>query len=271
MRFVGLTFSLVMMSEAVLAEARAPLAPQGRGITIEQPNVDTAPVEPVAETPVPALPSRAQAAPLDLPGKVTLPELPASVVSSPPQLRPKARAPNLPRTRWQHMAGHALWTRTALGALKAHGKPLIDMVPADIETWCPAYPQADERGRRAFWVGFLSALAKHESTYQPWAVGGGGRWYGLLQILPGTARGYKCNVGNGAALKSGPANLSCAVRIMAVTVPRDGVVAGARGNRGVGADWGPMRSAAKRREMSGWLRRQSYCKPIGTTRPRARP
>ncbi|APE45339.1 lytic transglycosylase [Sulfitobacter alexandrii] len=188
-----------------------------------------------------------------------------------PVLRPKARAPNLPRTRWQHMAGHALWTRTALAALKAHGKPLVDMVPGDIDTWCPAYPQADERRRRAFWVGFLSALAKHESTYKPWAVGGGGRWYGLLQILPGTARGYKCNAGDGASLKSGPANLSCAVRIMAHTVPRDGVISGPRGNRGVGADWGPMRSASKRREMANWLRRQSYCEPISVVRPRARP
>lgn len=192
----------------------------------------------------------------------------------PPQInfspRPKARTMVLPSTRWEHKKGHAGWTRAALSALKGHGKPLVRLVPADIGNWCPAYPQASDADRRAFWVGFLSALAKYESTYRETAVGGGGRWYGLLQILPGTARGYKCNVGTGRALKKGEANLSCAIRIMAVTVPRDGVIYG-RGGRGVAADWGPMRSKAKRRDMSGWLRKQDYCQNLSTKRPKPRP
>lgn len=190
-----------------------------------------------------------------------------------PGFRPPSRKGQIPRTRWQHMPGHAIWTRAALSALKAHGKPLVALVPGDIDTWCPAYRDADDEKRRAFWVGFMSSLAKHESTYKPWAVGGGGRWYGLLQILPSTARGYKCNVGTGEALKSGAANLSCAVRIMAHTVPRDRVIHGYRGRKGLGvtADWGPMHSAAKRRDMAGWLRRQAYCTPLGSTRPRLRP
>jgi hypothetical protein len=95
----------------------------------------------------------------------------------------------------------------------------------------------------------------------------------LLQILPGTARGYKCRAGTGAGLKNGPANLSCAIRIMAHTVTRDGVIHGYRGRRGQGvtADWGPMHSSAKRRDMSGWLRQQTYCAPLNAVRPRARP
>ncbi len=184
--------------------------------------------------------------------------------------RPKARTTVLPSTRWEHKEGHAGWTRAALSALKGHGAPLVRLVPADIGNWCPAYPQASDADRRAFWVGFLSALAKHESTYRETAVGGGGRWYGLLQILPGTARGYKCKVGTGRALKKGEANLSCAIRIMAVTVPRDGVIYG-RGGRGVAADWGPMRSSKKRRDMSGWLRAQDYCQHLSTKRPKPRP
>ncbi|MEP5732440.1 MAG: transglycosylase SLT domain-containing protein [Sulfitobacter sp.] len=188
-------------------------------------------------------------------------------------LRPPARAGNVPRTRWQHKQGHAVWTRAALSALKDHGQPLVDLVPADVENWCPRYPTASDADRRAFWVGFMSALAKHESTYKARAVGGGGLWYGLLQILPSTARGYKCNVGSGEALKNGAANLSCAIRIMATTVPRDGVIHGYKGGKGQGvtADWGPMHSAPKRRDMSGWLRRQAYCKPLDATRPKTRP
>lgn len=173
-------------------------------------------------------------------------------------------------TRWTHQPGHALWNRAALSALKTHARPLVEMVPDDIGDWCPLYPEATQVQRRAFWLGFMSALAKYESTYKPKAVGGGGRWYGLLQILPATARGYDCNVGTGAALTNGAANLSCAARIMSVTVPRDGVIAG-DGSRGVGADWAPMRSRAKRAEMSTWLKRQSYCMNLGATRPVSRP
>lgn len=186
-----------------------------------------------------------------------------------PKLNVPARDGNIPRTRWEHVPGSLLWTRAALSALKDHGAPLASMVPADITDWCPAYPLAAADKRRAFWVGFLSALAKHESTFRPQAVGGGGRWYGLLQILPQTARGYDCRAGSGAALQHGPENLSCAIRIMAHTVSRDGVVS--RGMRGVAADWGPLHSSEKRSDMMRWTRAQSYCKPLSSVRPRARP
>ena len=172
----------------------------------------------------------------------------------------EARAEELPEMRWSHMPNQSLWNAAALKALNEHGKPLVDTVPLDIGNWCPYYPQADEADRAAFWVGFMSALAKHESTYKPRAVGGGGKWFGLLQIAPATARGYNCRAGTGEALKTGADNLSCAIRIMAVTVPRDGVIATKDSRwRGVAADWGPMRSANKRKDMSNWLKSQPYC------------
>lgn len=159
-----------------------------------------------------------------------------------------------------------------MSALAQHGAPLTQVVPSDIGDWCPGYASAGPSQRRAFWTGFLSTLAKYESTYRAEAVGGGGLWFGLLQILPATARGYGCRARSGDALKDGPANLSCAVRIMAVTVPRDGVIAlnGARLG-GVAADWGPMRSSSKRAQMAGWLRGQSYCAVGRSLRPKARP
>ena len=70
--------------------------------------------------------------------------------------------------------------------------------------------------RRAFWVGMMSALSKHESTYNTRAVGGGDLWYGLLQIYPDTARRYGCRARKGEALNNPVENLSCAARIMAV-------------------------------------------------------
>lgn len=163
----------------------------------------------------------------------------------------------LPVMRWDHRAEAADWTRATLGALDSHGAALPQSLPADIERFCPGYERASQAERQAFWAGLLSALAKHESTWNPRAVGGGGRWFGLVQISPRTARGYGCRAQSGAALQEGASNLSCAVRIMARTVSRDGVVA--QGGRGVAADWGPMNVAGKRAEIAAWTSRQSYC------------
>ncbi|QYX58178.1 transglycosylase SLT domain-containing protein [Roseovarius sp. SCSIO 43702] len=187
-------------------------------------------------------------------------------------LRPVARPVSLPRMRWAKKREATLWTHSAMAALGAHGAPLVRTVPQDIDSWCPAYRGADARVRKAFWVGLLSALAKHESTYRADAVGGGGRWFGLLQILPATARSYGCAARTGRELTHGPANLACAIRIMARTVPRDRAIAVHSGRwRGVAADWGPMTSKEKRRDMKAWLRSQPYCQGLGQVRPQARP
>lgn len=172
----------------------------------------------------------------------------------------KAAAPAFPEMRWSHKPEHQRWDTAAVKALSSHGQPLVQIVPSDIGRWCPAYAEADAAGRQAFWVGFLSALAKHESTYKPAAVSPNGKWFGLLQISPATARGYNCEATSGEALKDGGANLSCAIRIMAVTVPRDGVIVANDGRwRGVAADWGPMRVPSKQSDISGWLNAQSFC------------
>ena len=186
-------------------------------------------------------------------------------------LRPVARNYTpLPDMRWSHRSEADRWSRAALTALRGHAQALPRTVPKDIADWCPAYVTNDTATREAFWIGLLSTLAKHESTYRPTAVGGGGKWYGLLQILPATARGYGCNATSRDALKSGGANLQCALRIMAVTVPRDGVVS--HGMRGVAADWGPFHSSTKRADMMQWTRSQPYCAGLARSlRPVARP
>lgn len=288
---VAAALAVLMTPEMGLAQSVEGVRPPARVLpdVVRPPARDVSPVQDAVVVPVvaqkpAAVPKAGEgvsenvvvaAAPFALSGDPVLYEdtaVPDPQLRIPYDVRPPVRRAGIPRTRWQHMDGHAVWTRAALSALKDHGKPLVDIVPRDIAQWCPAYPTNTDAGRRAFWVGYMSALAKHESTYKPWAVGGGGRWYGLLQILPATARGYKCNVGTGEALKNGAANLSCAVRIMAFTVNRDGVIHGRdRKWRGVSADWGPMRKDAKRRDMSNWLKKQSYCQLVNTIRPRARP
>ncbi|WP_243730667.1 transglycosylase SLT domain-containing protein [Rubellimicrobium sp. CFH 75288] len=165
----------------------------------------------------------------------------------------------LPVMAWDHQGPHTNeWTEATLAALHEEGAVLLSQIPRDIGTWCPAYVQAEPSQRAAFWAGLLSALARFESTWNPRAVGGGGQWFGLVQIAPSTARGYGCEARSGAALTDALANLECAVRIAARTVTRDGVVAA--GGGGFAADWGPFASASKRQEMARWVSSQEYCR-----------
>jgi Transglycosylase SLT domain len=148
------------------------------------------------------------------------------------------------------------WGIALITAIRAN-EDLLNTVPGDIETWCPAYDVADLDQRAAFWAGLVSVLAWYESTHNPRAIGGGGRWFGLVQIAPATARHRGCAVGSGEALLDGPANLRCGVRIMAQNVLRDGVVS--RDMRGVAAEWGPFHSRSRREAMREWVSSQSYC------------
>jgi hypothetical protein len=163
-----------------------------------------------------------------------------------------------PPMRWDHRPEAAAWTEAALVAVAARDDVLASRVPADIANWCPGYPDASLEERRAFWVGVMSALARHESTWNPGAVGGKGQWFGLMQISPSTARSNGCSAQSGGALKDGAANLSCAVSVFSRDVARDGVVAG-KGNRGVGRQWAPFRKASKRADMAAWTSAQPYC------------
>lgn len=167
----------------------------------------------------------------------------------------------LPVMAWDHKVEARRWTRAGLDAVATHGQALTATLPADIGAYCPGYATATDDERAAFWVGMISALAKHESTWRADAVGGGGQWFGLTQISPATALGYGCKAQSGAALLNGAANVSCAVRIAAAQVGRDGYLVRSEGGwRGMGRDWAPFRSAAKRAEMAAFTSRQAYCR-----------
>jgi hypothetical protein len=175
-------------------------------------------------------------------------------------VRPVSRDPwAAPEMRWDGHPQDMRWTLAAMAALRGPGAPLVATVPRDIDDWCPGYTAADAAQRRAFWAGLVSVLAWHESTHRPQAVGGGGQWFGLVQIAPGTARWRGCAARSAQELLDGAANLRCGVRIMGITVPRDRVVS--RGMEGVAADWGPFHSSRKREDMRTWLQSQDYCRP----------
>jgi len=162
-----------------------------------------------------------------------------------------------PVARWDHRPNGDNWTKATLAAISTRGQALVATPLSDVTTFCPGYPGATEAEKQAFWVGIFSALAKHESTWNPQAAGAGGRYRGLLQISPATARAYGCDAG---ALYEAEANLSCAVNIAARQVAKTGKVAGGPGAwGGLAMDWGPMRNASKRADIASWTRSQAYC------------
>jgi hypothetical protein len=181
-----------------------------------------------------------------------------TLVACAPAPMPESTPGLLPAMAWDHVPEGSEWTEATLEALRAEGAPLLSLVPGDIDQWCPGYAMAGTDQRAAFWAGLLSALARHESTWNEEAVGGGGQWFGLVQISPRTARGYGCDATSGSALQDGAENLECAVQIAASTVVRDGVVAA---GGGFAADWGPFVQSAKREQMRAWVLEQSYCQP----------
>lgn len=170
-----------------------------------------------------------------------------------PEPAPAFAAPGL----WNDRPEADAWTAAARAALQGPAAALVASEPADIDAWCPRYGDAGAARREDFWIGLLSALAEYESTWNPGVVGGGGRYFGLMQISPATARFYGCEAGSGEALLNGPANLRCALRIWAITVPRDNAVSA---GGGVAADWGPMSREGPREEMRAALRQQPYCR-----------
>lgn len=165
--------------------------------------------------------------------------------------------PEVP-TRWDHRPEAPTWTAAAFVAVAENDDVLASRVPGDIGAWCPGYASASLNDRRAFWVGLMSVVAKSESSHNPAAAGGGGRYIGLMQISPKTAVANGCEATSARALKDGSENLTCAVEVFSRDVARDGVVAG-KGNRGVGRQWGPFRKADARAEMAAWTAKQPYC------------
>lgn len=166
-------------------------------------------------------------------------------------------------SRWDHRSEASEWNDAMMQALMTHGAPMLALDPRDADEFCPAYSEASEEGRAAFWVAFFSGLARFESTWNPQAAGAGGRYQGLLQISPATARHHGCDLSAPNGLYDGATNLSCATRIATAAVLRDGVVASGRG--GVAADWPPMRDSAKRAEVARFTRALPVCQETGNT------
>ncbi len=165
--------------------------------------------------------------------------------------------PNGPEVaaRWDHHPEALGWTAAVQGALyEEFGQALLTLRPADIDAFCPGWDRADRAGRAAFWVAVLSEIARIESGLAPTARGANGRYRGLLQISPATARAHGCAVD---ALYEGESNLACGVRLAARAVVRDGVLA--EGRRGLAAEWPPLANPGRRAALADYTRTLPMC------------
>jgi len=191
--------------------------------------------------------------------RLMLPALALALLCSGPALANEAKSANeLPAMRWDSAAKAAEWTAVALAQVADHDAELTDLIPKDIDVYCPGYAQASLQDRRAFWVSIISATAKYESGFNAKVLGLNGRYVGLMQISLATARHSGCEAKTTASLKDGTANLSCAIKIIAPRVAADGMVAG-DGNKGIARDWGPWAKARTRATIAKWTRAQEYC------------
>lgn len=164
---------------------------------------------------------------------------------------------DLPPTRWGEE--NTEWTEAALAALETEGITLLSSVPADVMQYCPGYATQTKENRKAFWTGFISAMAHHDG-----AANAGPQGTSRLLRITRPAKQFSACAGSRVDGESdGASNIRCAVQVMTQEITRDGAIASQdarQGWRGLARSWAPLRSPQQRSEIANWTRKQSYCK-----------
>jgi hypothetical protein len=134
----------------------------------------------------------------------------------------------------------ALWTNWLSDDLETDGAALIDLIPADAAEFCTTWPKLTRRGRKQVWITLISAIAKHESDFDPHGSFEeppplSERSIGLMQLSLSDAEEFHCDFTTEAQIEGARRNLDCAVRILAQLIPPDGVIGGGLGEDRLGA------------------------------------
>ena len=131
-------------------------------------------------------------------------------------------------------------TRITLRELEAQPDALFAVEPVDYRQWCPAFKQLDREGRKAFYLGLISGIARYESDFRAnvkYLEPGGHYSRGLTQLGQLALSYYprsRCDVsGDPRQLHNVDKNLTCATMLVSYWVQRDGYVA-SKGNNGSG-------------------------------------
>jgi hypothetical protein len=124
---------------------------------------------------------------------------------------------------------------------------LWGQIPGDVADFWAGYADADEDGRRQFWLMLISAVARMESSFDPNCVYHeppplGVDSIGLMQLSLGDTV-YGCAFTDEASVKDPEKNLRCSVKIIDRLVARDGRIGGDNDHRreGAAAYWSTLR------------------------------
>lgn len=146
---------------------------------------------------------------------------------------------------WSSHADGEVWTELAETAVQE--TTLTAMIPEDADKFCPRYDSLVQSDRIQFWVGLLSAMAEHESDFDPMiqytesliqdSNGHDVVSRGLLQLSLESARQtrYGCTIERDEDLHEPAVNLDCSAQILNTWVSRDGSIAGTANSRLGGA------------------------------------
>lgn len=169
-------------------------------------------------------------------------------------------------------AGHPerkVWSTKLREEFAAH---LADLgVPADIESYCPAYPDLADRERVEVWSTLAVAIARRESAYNPATVFMeppplNVASVGLFQLSYEDGFGW-CNLDLASeSLKDPVTNIDCAVGAMASYVKRDAVVASGSKHsdaRGLSRYWSVIRDGSGhfKSEIMAATQGLAFCQP----------
>lgn len=190
---------------------------------------------------------------------------------------------NVDYAAWSEQNQDGSWTRITEQAVAQ--SPLVKLVPADVQSFCPRYASLPQQQRSQFWVALFSAMAKPESNFQPQSFyqekfkDGKGRRVisrGLLQISHESANQprYACDIKQPQQLHDPKINLNCGVKIMSKWVKTDGVISQPRWSaepKGGGRYWSTLRpQRGKVQSIANFTRQLPFCDPDATQRDRQR-
>lgn len=179
---------------------------------------------------------------------------------------------------WNKINTDGKWTQYAEQAIDS--SKLTSTIPSDIAQFCPAYEVGDDKARKQFWVGLLSAMAKLESNFKTEAqyteetiIDRRGKRVisrGLLQISQESAnqKAYSCNIKNAEDLHQAQVNLNCGTQIMAYWVKKDNQIAAkSKSNlRGAARYWSILRAwQGKTTQISQFTQSLPACQANSTS------
>lgn len=175
--------------------------------------------------------------------------------------------PVVPLLNWGRE--HDAWSEVLIAELVAAKAASLKL--SDASSWCPSYAELDNDEKVTVLAHLLSAVAEHESNFNPKSVyvesfkdskGNLVQSTGLFQLSIESAqqKRYDCRqVKSNADLMSPKVNIACAVKIAAYWMAKDGVLSSAS-NQGVGRYWSTMRPSSKAyNNIKGYVKALPLC------------